>query len=362
MIRRVASDQKCRRRADCPDGVEHPRYPVADSMTEPAGVGAAPVARRDGSDPLTLLDGVPLSDAEDAYVRAARTANTLRGYRSDWGEFTAWCDQRSLVPLPAAAATITGYLTELARHGAKVGTMSRRLSAIKFAHQLRNLPDPTRHARVVAVWEGIRRTHGAPPEQATPLMPPELLDVVDACPTMKPGVPAAGRPSPTWAGARDRALLLVGFVAALRRRARAGLDPTPYSAHSRAGFVTYAHLRGASDRAIAHQNPAPLPGHPRRLRPHPPRLDRQRRHRVGIVSSARLDVSSSTDGDFQISDGHRVDTAVDDALSRPVRVPEPCLRSRLRVGIEVVEFSGRPPEGCEIFWAQGGVSRTVGRA
>src|SRR5674536_218431 len=35
---------------------------------------------------------------------------------------------------------------------------------------------------------------------------------------------------------------------------RAGIDPTPYSAHSlRAGFVTYAHLRGASDRAIAHQ-------------------------------------------------------------------------------------------------------------
>ena len=34
----------------------------------------------------------------------------------------------------------------------------------------------------------------------------------------------------------------------------AGIDPGPYSAHSlRAGFVTYAHLRGASDRAIAHQ-------------------------------------------------------------------------------------------------------------
>ena len=36
--------------------------------------------------------------------------------------------------------------------------------------------------------------------------------------------------------------------------ARANLDPAAYSAHSlRAGFVTYAHLRGASDRAIAHQ-------------------------------------------------------------------------------------------------------------
>jgi integrase len=36
--------------------------------------------------------------------------------------------------------------------------------------------------------------------------------------------------------------------------ARAGIDAGPYSAHSlRAGFVTFAHLRGASDRAIAHQ-------------------------------------------------------------------------------------------------------------
>ena len=36
--------------------------------------------------------------------------------------------------------------------------------------------------------------------------------------------------------------------------ARAGMDPVPYSAHNlRAGFMTYAHLCGASDRAIAHQ-------------------------------------------------------------------------------------------------------------
>jgi hypothetical protein len=36
--------------------------------------------------------------------------------------------------------------------------------------------------------------------------------------------------------------------------ARAGHHEVGYSAHSlRAGFVTYAHLRGASDRAIAHQ-------------------------------------------------------------------------------------------------------------
>lgn len=300
------------------------------------------------ADPLDLLDEVPLTDDEAGYVDAARAANTLRGYRSDWREFTTWCTNHHLAPIPATPATITRYLTDLAHAGAKTGTMSRRLSALKFAHQLRNLPDPTTNARVLAVWEGIRRTHGAPPEQSAPLMPPELFDVLDACPVTKTWKTKGRSPEPDLAGTRDRALLLVGFVAALRRSelaaltvddiddhvnglvltllrsktnqtgettelvvlpraanrdrcpvtalqqwlalagivdgpvfrgvgknnrastralnpgsinalvqaavTRAGLDATDYSAHSlRAGFVTYAHLRGASDRAIAHQ-------------------------------------------------------------------------------------------------------------
>lgn len=300
-----------------------------------------------GSDALDLAAQMPLSQAEAAYVAAARAPNTLRGYRSDWAEFTAWCATKRANPLPAQAGTISAYLTELARAEAKVGTMSRRLSAIRFAHQLRDHPDPTTGARVVAVWEGIRRTHGAPPEQASPLMPPDLFDVLTACPTHKIWKTKGRPPEPDLTGLRDRALLLVGFFGALRRSelaaltvddigehpnglvialprskvnqrgehtelvvlpradstrcpvravetwtatagitdgpllrpiskgnrplpralnpesindlvqaaiGRAGIDPTGYSAHSlRAGFVTYAHLRGASDRAIAHQ-------------------------------------------------------------------------------------------------------------
>ena len=126
-------------------------------------------ATASGPDVITMLDGVPLTLDEAGYVEAARAANTMRGYRSDWREFTTWCAQHDTAPMPAAPSTVTGYLADLARAGAKVGTMSRRLSAIKFAHQLRNLPDPTANARVVAVWEGIRRTHGAPPDQAAPV-------------------------------------------------------------------------------------------------------------------------------------------------------------------------------------------------
>jgi integrase len=280
----------------------------------------------------------------------SRSPNTLRGYASDWREFTGWCAARGLDPLPAVPATLTAYLTELAAAGAKVGTMSRRLSSIRFAHAAQDLADPTGAARVQTVWEGIRRLHGAPPEQAKPLMPPELFDVLDACPTTKTWKTRGRAPEPDLSGARDRALLLVGFVGALRRSELAtlsvddiaehpnglvltlprsktnqtgeqtelvvlpragnpdrcpvtalatwlslagitagpvfrevtksnrpsshGLHPESVNdlvqaaaarteleelqegitAHSlRAGFVTYAHLRGASDRAIAHQ-------------------------------------------------------------------------------------------------------------
>jgi site-specific recombinase XerD len=292
-------------------------------------------------------DGDYLSVDEQRYITAARAPNTLRGYRSDWAEFCTWCAYANVDPLPAAAATINGYLSMLAEAGAKVGTMSRRLSAIKFAHRTADHPDPTDNARVITVWEGIRRLHAAPPEQSAPLMPPELWDVLDLCPTVKIWKTRGRPPEPDLAGLRDRALLLTGFVGALRRSELSALDVADvaqhpsglvlslprsktnqrgdrrelvvlprgtktgrcpvtvltewteqaqildgplfrpvskgnrplarrlsegaintliqqaitrsglegdYSAHSlRAGFVTYAHLRGASDRAIAHQ-------------------------------------------------------------------------------------------------------------
>ena len=89
-------------------------------------------------------------------------------------------------PLPAAAATITA-LPDRAGPGRRQG---RHHEPTAVGDPVRPpAPRPARphrpNARVVAVWEGIRRTHGAPPEQAAPLMPPQLFDVLDACPTTK---------------------------------------------------------------------------------------------------------------------------------------------------------------------------------
>lgn len=226
--------------------------------------GSEAVPARLTTDPLQLAADLPLSEAEAGYVAAARAPNTLRGYRSDWAEFTTWCAQNRLDPLPATAATISGYLSELARAGAKVGTMSRRLSAIRFAHQMHNQPDPTTGARVVAVWEGIRRTHGAPPEQAAPLMPPELLDVLAACPHIRAWKNPRRPAEPDMAGLRDRALLLVGFFAALRRSELSALTTDQVTEHPN-GLVL-ALPRSKSNQHGAHAELVVLPraGHPTR--------------------------------------------------------------------------------------------------
>ena len=55
-------------------------------------------------------------------------------------------------------------------------------------------------------------------------MPPELLDVLEAYLTTKTWRPHSRPPEPDLAGARDRALLLVGSVGTLRCSELLGLD------------------------------------------------------------------------------------------------------------------------------------------
>ena len=69
-----------------------------------------------------------------------------------------------------------------------------------------------------AVWEGIRRTHGAPPDQATPLMPPVLWECLEATPTVNEDG------TPPLAGLRDHAVILIGFAGACRASELIGID------------------------------------------------------------------------------------------------------------------------------------------
>jgi hypothetical protein len=115
-------------------------------------------------------------------VAAARAANTFAPTARTGPSGAPGAAPGVSTPSPATPAAISQYLVDLAQAGAKVRTMSRRLSALRFAFRIQGHGRPHEAARVTRVWEGIRRTHGAPADQAAPLMPPELLDVLAACP------------------------------------------------------------------------------------------------------------------------------------------------------------------------------------
>ncbi len=192
---------------------------MTSDAAAPAVIAWPSVPPRDLLD--LAADDLTLNAAESRYAAAARAPSTLRGYRTDWQDWCSWCEQHDCPPLPAPAAQLARFIAHLADAGAKPGTVGRKLSAVRYAHKLCGLDDPTASARVATVWEGIRRSiareggRQAHVDQAPPLMPPRLWDVLDACPTTTTWTTRENEPS--LAGARDRALLLMGFFGALRR-------------------------------------------------------------------------------------------------------------------------------------------------
>jgi len=150
--------------------------------------------------------------AEEAlgYAAASRSVRTREAYAVDWAHFEAWALARGLQPMPAEPATLVVYLTDLARTY-KPSTITRRLASISVAHQTKGLPSPTADPRVRAVSRGIRRTLGVAPREAAPAVIGEIRRMIAHLPR-------------STAGARDRALLLVGFASALRRSELVSLD------------------------------------------------------------------------------------------------------------------------------------------
>lgn len=145
------------------------------------------------------------------YAARAKAANTVRAYRTDWQDFTAWCQGQDLQPLPAAPASVALYLTALAAAGRKASTIQRRMSAISQAHKAAGHESPTGSAAVRAVWAGIRRAKGTAQQGKAPTVTADLRAMVSTLPD-------------TLLGARDRALLLLGFAGAFRRSELVALD------------------------------------------------------------------------------------------------------------------------------------------
>lgn len=151
--------------------------------------------------PPALTDGLT---SAASYAADEKALATRLAYRSDWRHFTAWCAAADTRVLPAEPATVAAYLAHLADSGRGASTISRRLAAIAYAHRLKQLEPPTSSEPVRAVLRGIRRRLGVKVTKKAPATARAIGAMLEHVPE---GI----------AGTRDRALLLIGFAAALRR-------------------------------------------------------------------------------------------------------------------------------------------------
>ena len=139
------------------------------------------------------------------YASRARGDGTRRVYRSAWRGYAAWCGSLGREPLAGDPELLAMYATHRADQGIAVSTLRVDLAAIGTAHRLAGIVLDLRDPRLAMVVEGITRARGTRPRhQAAPAVPDVLRRMLATCAT-------------TPLGARDRAMLLLGFGAALRR-------------------------------------------------------------------------------------------------------------------------------------------------
>ncbi|MDJ0390412.1 tyrosine-type recombinase/integrase [Roseomonas sp. E05] len=148
-----------------------------------------------------------LSARAAVYATRARGEGTRRAYRSAWKAYDAWCQTLGRQPLAGDPDSLALYAVHCADRGLSVATLRVHLAAIQAAHRLAGIALDLRDPRLMMVLEGIARSKGTRPRRRAAAAGPDTLRLMLA----------TRRAADTPLGARDRALLLLGFGAALRR-------------------------------------------------------------------------------------------------------------------------------------------------
>ena len=166
-----------------------------------------PLIQTDSSFRKPLQSIAKMSEASPLamdYLKAALADNTRRAYQGDLADFFAWGGE-----IPCSPETLTNYIA--GRAGVhSPHTIARRIVGICRAHTSQGLPDPAKNDLVRSILRGVRRKNAKAQRQVTPLLKGDILSFLPLMTGIK--------------GIRDRAMILLGFAAALRRSEVVAID------------------------------------------------------------------------------------------------------------------------------------------
>jgi integrase len=165
--------------------------------------------------PLTQTDPFAgLNETDATRIAAAMSAAIADSTRTVYGHhWRSWNDgARPVRSLRFRRRRPRSARTERAEQCASAGTLDGACSAISYQHRSHGLDDPIRTEAVRQVRRGLRRTLGTAPQRlALPLGTGEIRQIVTPIDRATPK------------GARDVAIVLLGFASALRRSELAAL-------------------------------------------------------------------------------------------------------------------------------------------
>ena len=139
------------------------------------------------------------------YARQSLSENSRKALTGDLRHFTDWGGN-----IPANPETISRYISDHAEVHS-IATIKRRLASISKAHNMSGYDNPVSSELVKMVMRGVQRQHGKPQRQAAPILKEDLTVMLSHTPD-------------NLKGQRDKALLILGFCAALRRSELVGIQ------------------------------------------------------------------------------------------------------------------------------------------
>ena len=147
-------------------------------------------------------------------LKSSKANNTLRAYKADFKDFSAFCVKHGFSSMPTEPKVVSLYLTSLSANS-KISTLRRRLVSIGIVHKLKGHYLDTKHPIIIENLMGIKRKIGSIQTGKKPILINHLKQIINVIDEEK---------IEKIKKLRNRTIILIGFGGGFRRTELISID------------------------------------------------------------------------------------------------------------------------------------------